>query len=67
MSICSSRYKTFTDLNQKTSQEIIDAYESHKGGSLHEPYYRELVDEEESVEQPSQTGSVEIKIDGYEG
>ena len=60
--------RPFTDLNKQTSQEIINAYNSHKGKSLYEPYYRELIDRyktNQAPRQPNQFGTVSVEIDGY--
>lgn len=60
--------RPFTDLNKKTSQEIIDAYNAHKGKELYEPYYRKLIDRHKSQQpaaQPNQFGTTSVEIDGY--
>jgi hypothetical protein len=60
--------RPFTDLNKQTSQEIIDAYNAHKGKDLYEPYYRQLVNRHKSQQpaaQPNQFGTTSVEIDGY--
>ena len=60
--------RPFTDLNKRNSQEIINAYNAHKGKKLYEPYYRELIDRHKSqqpIRQPNQFGTTSIEVDGY--
>ena len=60
--------RPFTDLNKQTSQEIIDAYNAHKGKELYEPYYRQLINRHKSQQpaaQPNQFGTTSVEIDGY--
>lgn len=60
--------RPFTDLNKQTSQEIIDAYNAHKGKELYEPYYRQLISRHKSQQpaaQPNQFGTTSVEIDGY--
>jgi|11_taG_2_1085331.scaffolds.fasta_scaffold00538_11 hypothetical protein len=61
--------RPFTDLNKQTSQEIINAYNAHKGKDLYEPYYRQLINSHKSQQpaaQPNQFGTTSVEIDGYE-
>lgn len=60
--------RPFTDLNQATSKEVIDAYEAHKGKFTYESYYRELINRHKSsqpVRTPNQFGTVSVSVDGY--
>ena len=60
--------RPFTDLNKQTSQEIIDAYNAHKGKDLYEPYYRQLINKHKSQQpaaQPNRFGTTSVEIDGY--
>lgn len=60
--------RPFTDLNKRNSEEIIKAYEEHKGKHLYEPYYRELIDKHKSQQaprQPNRFGTTTVAVDGY--
>ena len=58
--------RPFTDLNYENSQDIIRAYDAHRGKKLHESYYREKINQYKVKQEeldPRKFGTVGVDMD----
>ena len=62
--------KPFTDLNKRNSDEIIEAYNKHRGKDLYEPYYRSKINDwkvQQNQPDKNQIGNTSIRVEGFNG
>ena len=60
--------RPFTDLNTMTSDEIMDAYNEHRGKKLYEPYYRSKINQykvNQRQTDPRTFGNVIVETEGF--